>query len=128
MAKNILIVNNTASRVDCSEILRREGYDVAVMDIEDLILKLTDIHNYDMMIYQESGKIESWRFCEGIRRLSLIPLIVISANASADTCVKAINAGADYFLRKSFGPQEFLARVQLLMRSPIDKQPETVNS
>jgi len=52
--------------------------------------------------------------------MTITPIIVISPNASTETCVKAINAGADYFMRKPFGPLELLARIRsLLQRVPL---------
>ena len=82
----------------------------------------------DAIIVLESPGAESWRLCQKIRDLSAIPLIIISSSASTETCVKAINAGADYFIRKPFGPLEFLARVNsLLQRTPL-RQPVPVGS
>lgn len=60
--------------------------------------------------------------CEKLRRSTSIPLIVISYEASTETCVKAINAGADYFMRKPFGPLELHARINsLLQRVPYNQ-------
>ncbi len=94
----------------------------------DAGLKKLNTQAYDIVIVRESHEAESWRLCEQIRHLSGMPLIVISQNASTDTCVRAINAGADYFMRKAFGPLEFMARVQSLLHRISLNQPTPVSS
>jgi DNA-binding response OmpR family regulator len=91
-------------------------------------LQRLDAQAYDVIIFRESPLAESWLLCEKIRRLTTTPLIVISSNASTETCVKAINAGADYFMRKPFGPLELLARVNSLLQRTASRQPVPLGS
>lgn len=120
MSKKVLVIDNTMSPMPGSQFLTEEGYSVDTMHSPDAGLRQLDAQAYDVIILQESPEAESWQLCERIRHLSDTPLIVVSTNASADTCVKTIDAGADYFMRKTFGPLEFLARIQsLLQRTPI---------
>ena len=126
--KKVLIIDNTISHASSYQPLIKEGYQVDTVHNSNMGLQLLDTQAYDVIIVQERPEAESWQFCEKIRRLSSLPLIVINKNASADTCVKAINAGADYFMRKPFGPLELIARVQsLLQRTPL-KQPQPIRS
>jgi len=128
MNKRVLVIDNAVSYLASSQLLSKEGYAVDTVHNTNAGLQQLDAQAYDAIIVQESPEAESWQLCEKIRRLSGMPLIVISTNASANTCVRAINAGADYFMRKAFGPQEFIARVQsLLQRAPIN-QPAPVGS
>lgn len=114
MGKKVLIVNNIRSLLLISGLLSRIGYEVdMVHGVDDGLAKLEE-QTYDIIIVLESPAVESWAICERIRNLTVTPLIVISLNASTETCVKAINSGADYFLRKPFGPLEFLARINSL--------------
>ena len=94
-----------------------------VHDAVDTGLSHLEGQVYDIIIVLESPAVESWTICERIRALTGIPLIVISLNASTETCVRAINAGADCFLRKSFGPLEFLARINSLLQRNAARQP-----
>ena len=122
MSKNVLVINNMTSHMPSSQLLIKEGYRVNMVHNSDAGLQQLDTQAYDIIIVRESQEAESWRLCEKIRHLSGMPLIIISTNASTDTCVRAINAGADYFMRKAFGPLEFIARVQsLLQRTSPDK-------
>ena len=120
MLRSVLYINNTMKHPTCSQLLVKEGYRVDTVYGANVGLQQLRARDYDVTILQENPQAESWQHCEVIRELSGMPLIVISRNASTETCVRAINAGADYFLRKPFGPLEFIARVQsLLQRVPL---------
>ncbi len=117
MNEKVLFINNVRSLLLISELLSRLGYDVDLASNAGEALEHLERQEYDIIIDLESPDAESWITCEKIRERTAAPLIVISLNASIQTCVKAINAGADYFLRKSFGPRELLTRMNsLLMR------------
>ena len=124
MSKQILVINNTIPYpvYQLLNLLNKEGYQVDVVYDSSSGLQQLDDQDYDIIIVQDSHEAESWQLCEQIRHLSDMPLIVISTNASAETSVKAINGGADYFMRKPFGPLELLARVQSLLQRTPPKQ------
>jgi DNA-binding response OmpR family regulator len=116
MGKKVLFINNVRSLLLISEFLSRMGYEVDVVNnIEDGLSQLVN-QVYDITIILESPSVDSGMICERIRDLTSIPLIIISLNASTETCVKAINAGADFFIKKSFGPQELLSRMYSLLQ------------
>jgi DNA-binding response OmpR family regulator len=116
MGKKVLFINNVRSLLLIPGLLSRMGYEVDLaQSAEEGLLQLEN-QAYDIVVALENPNVESWTICERIRALTGIPIIVISLNASTETCVKAINAGADYFLRKSFGPRELLARINSLLQ------------
>lgn len=120
------MINSIVSRPGIPELLIQGGYRVDAVQDADAGLWQLDNRVYDIVIVLESPLVESWQLCARIRHRTGIPLIVISPRASTETCVRAIDAGADYFLRKPFGPLEFLARVKsLLQRTPV-RQPAAV--
>lgn len=128
MSKKVLLINNVTARPIIPYLLMEAGYGVDVVSDSDAGLLHLENQACDAIIVLESPGAESWRLCQKIRNLTAIPLIIISSSASTETCVKAINAGADYFIRKPFGPLEFLARVNsLLQRTPL-RQPVPVGS
>ena len=64
----------------------------------------------------EMGGIE---FCREIRKISPLPIIVLSVKGEERTKVEALDAGADDYVTKPFGIDELLARVRAaLRRSP----------
>jgi DNA-binding response OmpR family regulator len=128
MSKRILFINNIASRSIVPELLDRTGYQIDVAYDSIAGLQRLDTEDYDVIIALESPDAESWQLCEKIRHLTGIPLILISSRASPETCVRAINAGADYFMRKPFGPLELFARVNSLLQRTAPRQPVPLGS
>jgi len=128
MGKKVLFINDIRSLLLISGLLSKMGYEVDLVNSADAGLVQLEDQAYDIVIALESPYVESWTICERIRNLTKIPLIVISLNASTETCVRAINAGADYFMRKPFGPLEFLARINSLLQRISPRQPATLIS
>jgi DNA-binding response OmpR family regulator len=120
MNKRILLINGITAYPVITRVLNQEGYRVeAVGDFESGLKRLKR-RSYDIIIARDSPGAESWQLCEKIRAITTAPLIVINSNATTETCARAIDAGADFFLRKPFGALELLARVRcLLQRAPV---------
>ncbi|OGO45448.1 MAG: hypothetical protein A2Z05_04890 [Chloroflexi bacterium RBG_16_60_22] len=127
MSKRALFFNYMTVYPVLADLLARDGYGVEVVPDAGKGLARLDARAYDVVIVRESPGNESWKLCEKIREVSAAPLIVVSANASTESSVRAINAGADYFMRKPFGPLEFLARVNSLRQRRVAGQPLTVS-
>ena len=54
--------------------------------------------------------------CEGIRRQSRIPVMILTARGEEEDLVRALDLGADDYLTKPFSPRTLLARVRALLR------------
>lgn len=62
-----------------------------------------------------------------LRTWNDVPILVLSARHTSDDKVEALDAGADDYLTKPFGPDELLARLRaLLRRTPDHKTPNPV--
>jgi DNA-binding response OmpR family regulator len=117
--KQILLINNRRIPTVIPRILTEAGFVVENVSDNGNGTQFPNADNFDLIIVVENADAESWRLCQNLRRQTAKPLIVISTNASTETCVQAIYAGADFFLRKPFGALELVARVNtLLQRSP----------
>ena len=127
MAKNILVIANSYLPSTNSGLLTREGYKVDMINNTEASLKQIEPHDYDIVIVQAGRETGEWQLCEQIRKLSDLPLIVISTHASVDMSARAIDAGADYFLRKPFGPMELNARIRSLLQRQSIKASEPVS-
>ena len=55
-------------------------------------------------------------FCREIRKVSQVPIIVLSVRGEERTKVEALDAGADDYVTKPFGIDELLARVRAALR------------
>lgn len=54
--------------------------------------------------------------CREIRRVSQVPIIVLSVKGEEDTKVAALDAGADDYITKPFGMEELMARIRAALR------------
>ena len=54
--------------------------------------------------------------CEGIRKQSRIPVMMLTARGEEEDLVRALDLGADDYLTKPFSPRTLLARVRALLR------------
>jgi len=85
----------------------RGGLARAALEQPDLVvldLGLPDMDGQDVL-----GELRSW---------TRVPVIVLSVRSSEAEKVRALDAGANDYVTKPFGIQEFLARVRALLRLP----------
>jgi two-component system KDP operon response regulator KdpE len=63
--------------------------------------------------------------CRGLREWSTMPIIVLSALGEEDEKVRALEAGADDYVTKPFGPRELVARLEATLRraAPDEEEP-----
>ena len=59
-----------------------------------------------------------------IRETSQVPVVVLSARQDSDDKVEALDAGADDYVTKPFGMDEFLARIRAAVRRGPSEAPE----
>ncbi|MSO87092.1 MAG: response regulator transcription factor [Acidimicrobiia bacterium] len=60
--------------------------------------------------------IDGFEVCRSIRRLSDVPIVMITARADTHDVVAGLEAGADDYLTKPFAPKELSARIRALLR------------
>jgi DNA-binding response OmpR family regulator len=61
-------------------------------------------------------KIPGERVCEEIRRVSRVPIIMLTAKSGEDDKIAGFSIGADDYLTKPFSPRELIARIGSLFR------------
>jgi two-component system KDP operon response regulator KdpE len=64
--------------------------------------------------------------CRRLREWSTMPIIVLSAIGEEQEKVRALDAGADDYVTKPFGPQELVARLQAVLRRASPEPEESV--
>jgi DNA-binding response OmpR family regulator len=125
--KKVLFINEVNPGSMIPQMLASSGYNIVSTNSTEDRLDRLESGEYGLIILLENAAAESWVTCTAIRRLTPAPLIVISPGATAESCVKTIMSGADFFLRKPFGPMELISRINaLLLRLPA-RQPVPVN-
>ena len=95
----------------------KEGLEVLTSSMPDLIL--LDLGLPDM---------DGIEIIRSTRKLSSIPIIVISARTQEKEKVLALDAGADDYITKPFGTEELLARIRTAIRHSNMIEADQVNS
>lgn len=111
--KNILIYNQSKTDLEMLEFfLAGEGYQVIVVyTLEDVKIRLQkkDIHLVIMDVdFPNHDGIER---LQSIRRMGIMPIIVLSENTSEQMKIAALSAGADDYVINPYHPLEFMARI-----------------
>lgn len=131
---NILVCDDDKEIVKAIEIyLTKEGYNVlkAYDGIECVdVFKDNEVHLVvlDIMMPNQDG-IETLKI---LRKLSSIPVIMLSAKSEDEDKIIGLNLGADDYVTKPFNPLELIARVNSGIRRYIKlgnyKQEESSNT
>jgi two-component system, OmpR family, KDP operon response regulator KdpE len=98
-------------------ILRDAGYDaIEAATVEEALdraaVRPPDAAIIDLVLPDGSGV----DLCRRLREWSTMPILVLSAIGEEDAKVEALEAGADDYVTKPFGPRELVARLGAAMR------------
>lgn len=117
-ANKILVVDDEAqiTRVLRTS-LRAHRYEIRTA--ADGVSALDTFHDWkpDLIITDlQMPEMNGIELCREIRKISNIPIIVLSVKGEEKTKVEALDAGADDYITKPFGIEELLARVRATLR------------
>lgn len=74
--------------------------------------EMPDLVILDVMMPEMDG----WETCRRIRRVSNVPVIMLTARGEEDDIVRGLGLGADEYIAKPFGIRELPARVEAVLR------------
>jgi two-component system KDP operon response regulator KdpE len=106
-------------------ILREAGYEpIEAATIEEALdrtaVRAPDAAIVDLMLPDGSGV----ELCRRLREWSSMPILVLSAIGEEEVKVEALEAGADDYVTKPFGPRELVARLAAALRRAGDSPGE----
>lgn len=97
--------------------LTARGFDVAVASTGAQALTLAARHRPDVVVLDLGlPDMDGRTVLDGLRGWTNVPVIVLSARTDAMDKVDALDAGADDYVTKPFGMEEFLARLRAAVR------------
>lgn len=114
----VLVVDDDPNICELIRIyLEKEGFQVAVCHdgrkaVEAFKEQTPDIVILDIML----PGLDGWQVCREIRRLSDIPIIILSAKDETFNKVLGLELGADDYMVKPFEPKELVARIRAVLR------------
>ena len=129
MPKRILVIDD---EFQITRVLKRSlgahRYDVRTASDGESGLDLFRDFHPDLVITDLSmPEMSGIEVCREIRKLSDIPIIVLSVRGEEPVKVQALDAGADDYITKPFGMNELLARVRAsLRRGPAEPEPQDI--
>ncbi len=118
MTSKVLVVDDEDHIVELARIyLTREGYEVEGLgDGSQALARFgqikPDLVVLDIMLPGADGL----EICKEIRKLSQVPIIMLTARDEVTDKVVGLEVGADDYLTKPFHPQELVARAKALLR------------
>ena len=118
MTDSILIIEGeTTLRRELGSILSRAGFAVAdVPDYSEALLKLDEFKPNMVIMDKESVGIEGWTACSELRQAHDVAIILMGKDSSSEGWMRAVEAGADFYIRKPFSYRELVARVKAILR------------
>ncbi|MFZ4816797.1 MAG: response regulator transcription factor [Phototrophicaceae bacterium] len=120
MTAKILIVDDEFDiRDGLSRRLRREQFEVVTRGDGLEGLKAFHSEHPDLVIVDivMPGDMDGLTMCRRIREVADTPVVMLSANAvTEEDVIEGLNAGADEYLIKPIRMNEFVARVQAILR------------
>jgi len=115
--KVLVVEDDESVRMTLGYNLLASGYDVLQAESGERGLKLArswtpDLVVLDLMLPRQSGE----DVCRILRQESNVPILILTARRSQAEKVRGLALGADDYMTKPFGVQEFLSRVEALIR------------
>jgi len=116
--KPVLIVEddqNTASLV--ATYLEREGFSTVIAYDGEQALQLERRHQPVFIILDVMlPKIDGWEVCRRLRKVSDVPILMLTAREEEIDRVMGLSLGADDYVVKPFSPRELVERVKAILR------------
>lgn len=124
--EKILIVDDDRN---ISELLRlyleKEGYRTVIAADGQEALDCFAVEKPDMLLLDiMMPKIDGWQVCRQLRRISNVPIIMLTAKGETFDKVLGLDLGADDYVVKPFDAKEVVARVKAIFRRANPTAPD----
>ncbi|WP_152392924.1 response regulator transcription factor [Paenibacillus guangzhouensis] len=132
MSRTILIVEDELIlREIMKDYLLEEGYEVLEAGDGKHALALFQEHEVDLIILDIMlPELDGWSVCKRIRKLSNVPIIMLTARSDEDDTLMGFELGADDYVTKPYSPPILLARAKRLLetRQIREQEEDTLSS
>jgi len=118
MGKKVLIVDDDEDIIELEKLyFEKEGYEVATCMQGDKAVATFNVTKPDIIILDLMlPGMDGNDICREIRRISDVPIIMLTARTDTLDRVVGLELGADDYVPKPFEPKELLARVKAVLR------------
>lgn len=117
MSKILIVEDDKKLRDELKIFLERHGYEVSTLEkfdnsIEDILGYKADLILLDINLPNADGEY----ICREIRKVSNIPIIIVTSRDSELDELLSINNGADQYITKPYNIQILLAKIERLLK------------
>lgn len=119
MNNKILVVDDESRiRKIIRDFLVGEGYVVCEAEDGEAALDIFCSNNdIDLIIMDVMmPKMDGWQLCKEVRKLSKVPILMLTAKSEEQDELKGFELGVDEYISKPFSPKILTARVNALLR------------
>lgn len=127
MDKKILVVEDEKAIADILDFnLKKEGYTVVCAYDGDDGLRLALEEKPDLILLDVMlPGIDGFEVCKGVRRVSNVPIIMLTAREEEVDKILGLELGADDYITKPFSMRELMARIKANVRRSLAPVAET---
>ena len=114
----VLVVEDEASFVEALRIgLAREGFRVEVaVDGAEALARFDDVNPDLVLLDVMLPKVSGIDVCRQLRKISQVPIIMVTAKGAEIDTVVGLEVGADDYVTKPYRMRELVARMRAVMR------------
>lgn len=125
----ILVVDDEARmRKIINDYLTNSDYNVVEAgDGEEALDIFYNNKNIDLIILDiMMPKLDGWEVCKEIRKISHVPIIMLTARTDESDELQGFNLGVDEYISKPFSPKILVARVEAVLRRTLGHSSDDV--
>ena len=113
LRKKVLVVEDDVDIANLEkDYLEINDYDVTVRHNPTDVVELVANDEFSCVILDLMlPKISGFTLCKEIRKISQVPIIIVSAKTESSDVILGLGLGSDDYIKKPFDPQELVARV-----------------
>ncbi len=114
----VLVIDDEAAIQNVIQMnLKTQGYEVAeASNGKEGLAKAATFHPHLVILDLGLPDIDGYQVLKELRTWTTIPIIILTVTDDENVKVRLLDAGADDYLTKPFGPPELLARVRVGLR------------
>lgn len=118
--ERILVVDDDTALAEMLQImLRQEGFDTSWCATGDRAFEAFEAFEPSLVLLDVMlPGMDGIRVCRAIRRVSGVPIIMLTARSDTTDVVRGLEEGADDYVAKPFKTKELVARMRARLRTP----------
>ena len=123
MSKILIVEDDKKLREELKIFLEKHGYEISILEnfenaIKDILESNSDLVLLDINLPYMDGEY----ICKEIRKLSNVPIIMVTSRDNELDELLSINNGADQYITKPYNIQILLVKIERLLKRSMDNQ------